>query len=487
MIRTILAIALVQAACAGPEKPAGVAADLLVADVTVVSPERLVPLEHAFVGIRNGRIDQVGDRPLPASRTIDGRGRFLVPGLIDSHVHLAQLPMQSEHRAAHPRLAAAALAQEPRSYLYYGFTTVIDLANTAEAVAQWNLQEVRPDAWFCGSAPIANGYPMAFAPQNVRFSLMPYFLYDERQKTRIPPSITPASHTPERVVARMRADGAICAKTYYETGFGSQRGLPTPEPDTMRRLVTAGRAEGVPLVVHANSLDAQRAAVESGAHAIAHGLWNGNAASDGHLSADAVRVLDAVADRNIGYQPTVQVLHGEIDLFDEAFLADERLRDVWPAAFIAWAGTPDGQWFKRDVARNVGDVDVRAASRPLIARLNALVGRLARREARLLFGSDTPSGPTYANPPGLNGWWEIQRWIKAGVGEAALFKALTISNARAFNLDRDVGSVEPGKRAHLLLMRQNPLSSAAAYDAIDTVILAGVPIPRAALSARRPQ
>jgi hypothetical protein len=52
---------------------------------------------------------------------------------------------------------------------------------------------------------------------------------------------------------------------------------------------------------------------------------------------------------------------------------------------------------------------------------------------------------------------------------------------------REVGSVEPGKRAHLLLMRQDPLNSAAAYDAIDTVILAGVPIPRAALSARRPQ
>src|SRR5690606_16184462 len=121
---------------------------------------------------------------------------------------------------------------------------------------------------------------------------------------------------------------------------------------------------------------------------------------------------------------------------------------------------------------------------PSLARLDQVVARLARAEAKLLFGSDTPSGPTYANPPGLNGWWEIQRWAGAGVSEAALIAAHPIANARAYGLGAVLGSIEPGKRAHLLLVRQNPLQTIEAYDAIETVFVSGVPFARSELSAR---
>lgn len=460
------------------------AGDLVVADVTVVSPERAAPLEHAFVRIRDGRIAEVSVTPLEAPRTIDGAGRFLIPGLIDSHVHLEQLPMEAVHREAHPEIAQAALAQEPRSFLFHGFTTVIDLANGADRIAAWNRLDVRPDAWFCGAAPIANGYPMTFAPESERFDLVPYFLHDDRQAGRIPSHIDSAEHTPERVIARMRDEGAICAKTYHETGFGPQRGLPTPELATIRRLVAAARTVGMPVLIHANSLSAQQFALESGVPIIAHGLWNGNAGEDGNLSAEATAVLDEVSQRSVGYQPTMQVLPGEVDLFDADFLANPRLLDVLPVALIDWARTADGAWFRNQVGEGLGDRDPLETYAPSLARLDQVVARLANAEARLLFGSDTPSGPTYANPPGLNGWWEIQRWARAGMSEAALFEALTIANARAFGLEAEVGSIEPGKRAHLLLVRQDPLQTIEAYDAIDTVFVSGVPFERSELSAR---
>jgi imidazolonepropionase-like amidohydrolase len=457
---------------------------LVVADVTVVSPERAAPLEHAFVRIRDGRIAEVSVTPLEAPRTIDGAGRFLIPGLIDSHVHLEQLPMQVVHRDANPGIAHAALAQEPRSFLFHGFTTVIDLANGADRIDAWNRLDVRPDAWFCGAAPIANGYPMTFAPEAVRFDLVPYFLYDERQSGLIPPGIDPAEHTPERVIARMRDEGATCAKTYHETGFGPQRGLPTPELGTIGRLVAAARSEGMPVLIHANSLSAQQFALDSGVSIIAHGLWNGNAADDGNLSIEAVALLAEVSRRSVWYQPTMQVLPGEADLFDEEFLTNPRLLDVLPAALIDWVKTDDGAWFRNQVGEGLGDRDPGETYAPSLVRLDQVVAHLANAEARLLFGSDTPSSPTYANPPGLNGWWEIQRWARAGVSEAVLFDALTIANARAFGLESEVGSIEPGKRAHLLLVRQNPLQTVEAYDSIDTVFVGGVPYERSELSAR---
>jgi len=45
--------------------------------------------------------------------------------------------MKAEQAAAHPEIVAAALAQEPRSYLFFGFTTVVDLIGTGERTALW--------------------------------------------------------------------------------------------------------------------------------------------------------------------------------------------------------------------------------------------------------------------------------------------------------------------------------------------------------------
>jgi imidazolonepropionase-like amidohydrolase len=65
-----------------------------------------------------------------------------------------------------------------------------------------------------------------------------------------------------------------------------------------------------------------------------------------------------------------------------------------------------------------------------------------------------------------------------------LLRAATIENARIMRLERHIGSVEKGKVAHLLLLRDNPLESVEAYNSIETVFLAGRPIARESLSAR---
>jgi hypothetical protein len=65
------------------------ARDVLIQNVTLISPERATPMLHADVLLENGRIAKIGTKLLggPNFRRIDGSGRFLIPGLIDSHVH----------------------------------------------------------------------------------------------------------------------------------------------------------------------------------------------------------------------------------------------------------------------------------------------------------------------------------------------------------------------------------------------------------------
>jgi imidazolonepropionase-like amidohydrolase len=111
-----------------------------------------------------------------------------------------------------------------------------------------------------------------------------------------------------------------------------------------------------------------------------------------------------------------------------------------------------------------------------------VVGYLAAKNAYFVFGTDTPSPPTHGNLPGLNGNLEMRQLHDAGLSLEQIFKAATINNAREFKLDSQVGSIEPGKIANLVLLRKSPLESADAYDAIVTVWVHGRPIARDSLA-----
>ena len=101
-----------------------------------------------------------------------------------------------------------------------------------------------------------------------------------------------------------------------------------------------------------------------------------------------------------------------------------------------------------------------------------------------MFGSDTPGVDGFGNPPGLNGRLELQNWADAGVPLPAILRAATRDNAAALGLANELGSIEVGKRADLLLLKQNPLENISAYDSIETIFLKGEPIARDSLRAR---
>ncbi|MCY4488124.1 MAG: amidohydrolase family protein [Deltaproteobacteria bacterium] len=469
--------------------------DVLISNVTVISPEREAPSEPTNVLVREGRIAGIGhERSLDAhgsGQVIDGTGRYLAPGLIDGHTHLSEIPgMTYRHEVAHPDIARAARRQIPRSYLFHGFTTVIDLIAQPDVIAEWNRQDVRPHAHFCGAAPVFDGYPMNFIPKPLRYRIMPYFLFDEARADAFPDGFEPAEHTPKGVVERMHGDGAVCVKTVFERGFGGRRHLPVPTKEMIRDLVAAAHARGMPVLLHANSQSAQAFGVEAGVDVLAHGMWNWADRKATELNPEVTRILDAIVQRNIVWQPTIQVLYGERDLHDPDYLSSPEFKHVLPWSLIDWYGTREGQWLRDRmranprVARALESGGWRGfAARP-IARVTAALSYLASNGGRLSFGSDTPSSPTYANPPGLNGRQEMRRWLAAGVTPAQLFRAATIVNAEIFGLRDVVGTVEVGKRADLLLLARNPMEDVAAYDEIVIVILAGRVLHRADLSAK---
>ena len=71
---------------------------------------------------------------------------------------------------------------------------------------------------------------------------------------------------------------------------------------------------------------------------------------------------------------------------------------------------------------------------------------------------------------------------EAGIPLADILAAATINNARQFNLATDYGTIENGKIANLLLLKDNPLKKIEAWNSIETVILHGMPISRETLA-----
>jgi imidazolonepropionase-like amidohydrolase len=121
-----------------------------------------------------------------------------------------------------------------------------------------------------------------------------------------------------------------------------------------------------------------------------------------------------------------------------------------------------------------------------LRRGSQVVQYLAQHHARLLFGTDTPSGPTIGNLPGLNGYLEMQRLVSAGMSLRQLFEAATLSNAKAFGLDTQIGTIQPGKRANLVVLRRSPLESVEAYDQVQAVWIGGTLLDPARLEATHP-
>ncbi len=477
---------------------AAAGAPLLIENVTLLSPELAQPLGNRHVLVRDGRIAAVSDRALPApegARRLDGTGKFLTPGLMDGHVHVSQavgLPFDSKDPAI-GTMEKEFFAQQPRSYLYFGVTQLLDPINMPERVAEFAAQPQHPDIYRCGVAPVVDGYPLVFIPEAVRHTMFTDYIFEpaNAREHPLPAGADPAEHTPEAVVERIARSGAICVKIALEDGFGDRSDWPLMSVETLRRVRAATRKHGLLLSVHANALDMQRVAINGDVDLLVHGLWNWNEVN-GQPGMPAVIAthLRNIYDKKIGYQATLRVLPGVTDLLDPRLLDDPMYAKVVPRRLLAWYRTEPAQWFKREVFGPNVDAAAVLAGRHAASEHWATSdpGMRALRHLYelgqpMLLGSDTPSGPTYGNQPGYDTYREMQLMAQAGIPLSAIFAAATINNARQFRLDKDYGTVEKGKIANLLLLEANPLASVEAWTKIDKVILRGEPIDRETLAA----
>ncbi|WP_196139388.1 amidohydrolase family protein [Aliikangiella sp. G2MR2-5] len=488
LAKTILLLSIIMFHCI----PALQAKELLIKNITLISPERAEPLMSASVRIRDDTIIELSNSPLkasPESTIIDGSGKFLIPGLMDSHVHISNMPGLDFAQKDSPkmkRLQARFEERQPRNYLYFGVTQIVDLAQSSDAYARFMDFRIRPDIFRCQALPILHGYPTIFVDKDKRINEFKEFLYQPIQGEQAPLGVDLSKHTPEAQLKKIASSDAVCVKVFIENGFGADSSWPSINLDTLKRVREAANQYDLLMVAHANAIDMQQLAIEAGVDIIAHGMWNWNE-QDGvdSLPAQIKNMAKEIIDKGITYQATFGVMDGLKGVTIPAGLEQPLIKKVVDRETLEWYASEEGQWFAREMIEGFEGLSKEKIHRRQdinIKQGEEIVRYLDKKDHPLVIASDTPSSPTFAQQPGLSTYQEILHMAKSGVSLKKILQAATLNNAKAFGLEKRYGTVLPGKKANLLILNQNPLETVEAYNSIDSVILGGENISRSALA-----
>ena len=426
---------------------------------TLIDGTGRAPVRDAVVVIRDGRIECAGPRgrcPVPAGvDTLDAHGLWLLPGLVDAHVHYSQTgwadgrPDAFDLRREFPYEAVEArLRAHPerfhRAWLASGVTAVFDVGGYP-----WTLR-MRDDAERNTEAPhVAAAGPL--------LSTLDFWLN------------LPA----ERQFIFLRDDSTARAGVHYLESLGSNAvkvwfiNRPGMDFEAMERAVTAAgdeaRRVGLPLIVHATGLSEAKAALRAGAKMLVHSVDN--------LPVDAEFLALAKRNRTI-YCPTLTVRDGYVRMYASA-------RDNRPPSVDDPNGVIDS--LTRAHIVSTPEAAHRAGvSRPLprATALDSLRRTMAENLMRVMrAGIPIAMGTDAGNPLTLHGpavYAEMEAMQRAGMRPADIIVSATRNGARAMGREKDFGTIEPGKQADLVLVGADPIRDIASLRRVRWVVRGGV-------------
>lgn len=431
MMRPLIALllAMLPAPAMAQTEPVTVYRGATLIDGTGAAPQR----DMAIV-VRGERIVAIarGEDPAPEGASIvDTAGLYVLPGLIDSHVHLATPPNRKRAEA------------EMRRWLYAGVTAVRDMADDTRSVADL------ARAARVGEVP---GPDIAFA------ALMagPSFFDDPRTIAvaqggvpgKVPwmQAITPETDLPI-AVAIARGTGASAIKIYAN--------LPG---ETVKAITAEAHRQGMPVWAHGMVFPATPAEViDAGVDVISHTCYLAYQFS-------TVRPGSYQEQRPVELQPFAgKGDHAGMAKLFEAMKAKNILLDPTLRVFA--------EETKRVAA---GKGTVRRCPLDLAARLTLQAWRAG---VPLSAGTDgfTPAQDPY---PSLHE--ELDLLVKAGLPPLAVIRAATQTGAEATGLGREMGTIEPGKLANMVFVTRDPAADIGNLRSVAFVLKRGRRFDRSA-------
>lgn len=454
----MVAMVAVAAACAAPARkpalvhPAPVEPATAIVDAMLWDGTGRAPVAHAVTLVRGDRIlcaGGVGECPIPRdARVLDAHGGWLIPGLIDTHVHLLFLRRGS---------ASEDLANDLRDLLAQGITTVRDMGTNPKELLDrtralaagprvYPMQLVAGFRFFYGreAVPTSDG--------TIAYRLPQAQIMQARGWT---PMLYARDDDADSLVADARATGAIGLKLYGYLDSISVRKLTAAahragmsawghawvQPADAYDQVLAGE-DGV---VHASLLvgDLLSATARDSLLASTAILQESvrDATPEAALDPHIARTLDSMAQRGTFLEPTLDVTLRSVSHYDALHADQPSLPEQYARAVVGFSMAVTREAVKRGVRITAGTDHVAYGPRSDRASLV--------NELRLLVDSIGVT-PEYA--------------LLAATRNAAL----AIGDA-----GRSIGTIEAGHYADLLLLDKSPLEDIRNLDGVQWIMLGG--------------
>jgi imidazolonepropionase-like amidohydrolase len=417
---------------------------LVIRGVTLVDGTGRPALPNATVVAQGARIAQVTAEPvtLPAgAQVIDGRGKFLIPGLIDVHVHLRGGSGNGNTQPMTPQQEQTGLSAL-HSFLYCGVTTIFDAGNQASFIFALREKEragaiVSPRIFATGgtvTSPGGHGSPFFIEawPQDRHF-------LDEH-----------IAGKPD--MAKIGQD---------EHGWMARPLITRLPDDLLETIIRYYHTKGVRTVIHISNEHDATEAIYAGVDSLAHPVIQGPI-SNAFVNIMKVKHIPEASTLAIGESYSRLVDHPEYldqPLYQATLDAAAilRLRTTTAASYKTGDNGTRTQWMK--VMTPVAQDNIR--------KLNAVGKDIIALGTDLTNGADTQR--------------ELELIVAGGVSPADAIVIATRNSARFLGKLDDLGTIEAGKLADFVLLKADPTADISNAKLIDAVVKGGQVIDRTKL------
>lgn len=440
---------------------------LIVSNATVIDGVAPQPLEGRSILIDEGRIKALGQRDeLGAAResmVVDARGKFVIPGLMNANVHLFG-DVRLETLVRHMGNYEAIILESAQVALKQGLTTVFDTWGPRRflmaARDRINAGTATGSRIYCAGNII--GFDGPFSPDfHAKATDVASGALANRVNAIWVENV--GRHlmwlTPEQVAREVRTyigKGIDFVKYGSNEHFGNSHGafLAFSERVQAAMVAEAHRA-GITAQAHTMSAEGLRMAVEAGCDLAQHANHTGPVAIP-------QETLELIARRNVG-----------VVLFPQM-----QARLDWLTSNESYRGP--NEWQTADTnARNL----IRCGARLLLGNDGLIYGEDALNDpqlSKIIRTQGTPGEDNLFDLATGHFVW-LQAMEEKGCPPMEALKAATHNIAVAYGKDEELGTLQPGKVADLLVLNRNPLEAAANYRSIHMVIKDGKIVDREGL------
>lgn len=368
----------------------------------------------------------VGTEKYPAARVIDLRSRYVLPGLIDSHVHLTSDRAGNEGALALVTTSQAAWAYEAElnahKTLNAGFTTVRNLGDGPEGITL-ALRDAINKGWVQGPRIIDAGTPISATAGHMDGRLG---YADWVQEHISDENLCDGVESCRRAVRKQIGRGVDVIKIATTGGVNSVVGAGVGKQmfdDEAKALIETAHLYGKKVAVHAHGDGGINLALAAGADSIEHGTMLDEAGIKLFLKSGAY------------YVPTLSTING----YKERLAADPNAYSPDVLAKIQWRIGITGKALK--LAHDKG--------------------------VKIAFGTDAGVSKHGRNAD------EFELMVQFGMTPMEAIRAATVNAADLLGLSAKVGTLEAGKSADLIAVNADPLQDITELKRVRFVMMGG--------------